>query len=60
MERPDGPAVTHYVRAICLNRMSKPVEAETELKKSFKLKPELEKKAEVDGDINTLILKDFE
>lgn len=60
MELPDGTAMTHYVRAICLNRMSKPVEAETELKKSFKLKPELEKKAEVDGDINTLILKDFE
>lgn len=56
----DGNGMTHYVRAICLNRMGKPVEAEDELKKSFGMMPELRQKAEVDGDINTLILEKFE
>lgn len=53
---PDDKAISHYLRATCLNRLEKPVEAYDELKKAFKLDPSLEKTAKVDGDVNDLIL----
>ena len=53
---PDDEALTHYLRAICLNRNEKPVDAYDELKKSFKLDPSLERMAHLDGDVNDLLL----
>lgn len=55
-ELPDGVALTHYLRAICLNRDEQPVEAYEELKKAFKLDPSLESMAHLDGDVNDLLL----
>ncbi len=55
-ELPDDEAMTHYFRATCLNRLEKPVEAYVALKKAFRMDPELEKIARVDGDVNDLIL----
>lgn len=54
-ELPDDVAEHHYIRAICLNRMEKPVEAYDELKKAFAKDPSLKKVAEVDGDVNGLL-----
>lgn len=54
---PDENALTHYVRAICMNRLERPAEAIEELRLSFKMDPSLEKIARVDGDVNDLILK---
>lgn len=53
---PDSLAISHYVRAICLNRLEKPVEAYKELKQAFRMDPALEKIAPLDGDVNDLIL----
>ena len=53
---PDNVGLSHYLRAVCLNRLEKPDEAYNELKKSFKIDPSLEKIAESDGDVNSLLL----
>ena len=53
---PDEEALTHYMRAICLNRLNDPVEAYEELKKSFSMDASLEKVAHIDGDVNNLLL----
>lgn len=55
-ELPDDQAITHYLRAICLNRAEKPIDAYDELKKAFSLDPQLEKTAYIDGDVNDLLL----
>ena len=55
---PDDKADHHYIRAICLNRLENPLEAEKELKKAFKMDPSLLKIAEIDGDVNGLLEKD--
>lgn len=55
-ELPEEEALTHYLRAVCLNRAEKPVEAYTELKQAFSMDPELERTAYTDGDVNDLIL----
>ena len=47
-------AETHYVRAICLNRMENAIEAYKELKIAIAKKPELERTARIDGDVNGL------
>lgn len=52
---PDDVALTHYLRAICLNRANDPVEAYKELKKSFEMDPSLKDTAKVDGDVNDLL-----
>lgn len=54
-ELPDDEAIHHYIRAICLNRMDKPVEAYAALKLAFVKDPALEKVAEIDGDVNGLL-----
>ena len=53
---PDDKALSHYLRAVCLNRAEQPVEAYTELKKALKMDPSLEKTARIDGDVNDLLL----
>lgn len=53
---PDDEAITHYLRAICLNRLDDPVRAYDELKKSFEMEPSLKTVAHVDGDVNNLLL----
>lgn len=53
---PDDDAITHYLRAICLNRLNDAVGAYDELKKAFEMDPSLEKTAHVDGDVNNLLL----
>ena len=53
---PDDEALTHYLRATCLNRMEQPLEAYEELKKAFKMDPSLKRTAELDGDVNDLLL----
>ena len=53
---PKEQALTHYLQAICLNRLEKPLEAYEALKKALKANPELEKTALVDGDVNDLLL----
>ena len=53
---PEDDALTHYLRAICLNRKDDAVGAYEELKKAFELDLSLEKVAEVDGDVNNLLL----
>lgn len=55
-ELPDDEAITHYLRAVCLNRDEQPIEAYEELKKAFKMDPSLEKIAPLDGDVNDLLL----
>lgn len=55
-ELPNDKALTHYLRAICLNRIEKPLEAYEALKKAFKMDPTLEKTAYIDGDVNDLLL----
>lgn len=53
---PEGEALTHYLQAICLNRLDSPEEAYDQLKKAFELDPSLKKIAPVDGDVNNLLL----
>ena len=55
---PDDKADHHYIRAICLNRLENPLEAEKELKKAFKMDSSLLKIAEIDGDVNGLLEKE--
>ena len=55
---PDGDAVTHYLRAICLNRTDRPIDAYDELKKAFATDPSLKAIATVDGDVNDLLTMD--
>ena len=55
-ELPEGEAMTHYLRAVCLNRAEKPVEAYDELEKALKMDPSLERMAHLDGDVNDLLL----
>lgn len=52
---PDDKADHHYIRAICLNRLERSVEAEAALKKAIKMDPSLRKIAEIDGDVNSLL-----
>lgn len=52
---PDDVADHHYIRAICLNRLERSIEAEAELKTAIKMNPSLLKIAEIDGDINSLL-----
>ena len=52
---PENEALTHYLRAICLNRTEDPVEAYKELKKSFDMDPSLKDIAKVDGDVTDLL-----
>ena len=53
---PEDEALTHYLRAICLNRLDDPVDAYKALKKALEMDPSLEKIAHVDGDVNDLLL----
>lgn len=53
---PDDEAISHYLRATCLNRMEQPLEAYEELKKAFTMDPSLKRTAELDGDVNDLLL----
>lgn len=53
---PADKALTHYLMAVCLNRIEKPLEAYEELKEALKMDPSLEKTALVDGDVNNLLL----
>ena len=55
---PEDKADHHYIRAICLNRLERSVEAEAELKKAIKMDPSLLKIAEIDGDVNSLLPKE--
>ena len=55
---PDGEAVSHYLRAICLNRVNDPTEAYNELKKSFEMDASLREIAKVDGDVTDLLSMD--
>lgn len=52
---PEKEATTHYLKAICLNRLEKPVDAYTELLKAFKIDPKLKDMAKIDGDVNGLL-----
>lgn len=56
-ELPDDEALTHYLRAVCLNRTEDAVGAYDELKRSFEMDPSLKKIAHVDGDVNDLLLE---
>ena len=53
---PEDEALTHYLRAVCLNRLDDPVDAYKALKKAFEMDPSLEKIAHVDGDVCDLLL----
>ena len=55
---PESDAVTHYLRAICLNRTDRPIDAYDELKKAFAIDPSLKATATVDGDVNDLLSMD--
>lgn len=55
-ELPDDEALTHYLRAICLNRTEDAVGAYEELMLSFKMDPALESVARVDGDVCDLLM----
>lgn len=52
---PDSVATSHYLRAVCLNRLDNAIDAYEELKKAFKLDPSLERIAKLDADVNLLI-----
>ena len=52
---PDSVALTHYFKAICLNRLGDAINAYEELKKAFKIDPSYEKIARTDGDVNKLL-----
>ena len=55
---PDDDAVSHYLRAICLNRADRPIDAYEELKKAFSMDASLKTVATVDGDVNDLLNMD--
>lgn len=55
---PDSEGLTHYLKAICLNRMDKPTEAYEELKEALEKDPSLKATAKVDADVNNLLPKD--
>lgn len=55
---PDDDAVSHYLRAICLNRSDRPIDAYEELKKAFSMDASLKTVATVDGDVNDLLNMD--
>ena len=55
---PDNDAVSHYLRAICLNRADRPIDAYDELKKAFAMDASLKAIANVDGDVNDLLSMD--
>lgn len=55
---PDDDAVSHYLRAICLNRADRPIDAYEELKKAFSMDASLKPVATVDGDVNDLLNMD--
>lgn len=52
---PDSLAISHYLRAVSLNRMENSIDAYEELKKAFKMDPSLERIAKLDADVNLLI-----
>jgi tetratricopeptide (TPR) repeat protein len=55
---PNSEGLTHYLKAICLNRMDKPTEAYEELKEALEKDPSLKATAKVDADVNNLLPKD--
>ena len=55
---PDNEAVSHYLRAICLNRTNDPTEAYEELKRAFAIDPSLKEIAKTDGDVTDLLSTD--
>lgn len=55
---PEDEAVSHYLKAICLNRAERPVEAYNELKTAFDMDASLKAVAAVDGDVNDLLTTD--
>ena len=55
---PDNEAVSHYLRAICLNRTDDPIEAYEELKRAFAMDPSLKEIAKTDGDVTDLLSTD--
>ena len=55
---PDNEAVSHYLRAICLNRTDDPTEAYEELKRAFAMDPSLKEIAKTDGDVTDLLSTD--
>lgn len=55
---PDNKAVSHYLRAICLNRTDDPTEAYEELKRAFAMDPSLKEIAKTDGDVTDLLSTD--
>lgn len=55
---PDDEAVSHYLRAICLNRTNDPTEAYEELKRAFAMDPSLKEIAKTDGDVTDLLSTD--
>ena len=56
-ELPDDEALTHYLRAVCLNRAEDAVGAYDELKRAFEMDPSLKDIAHVDGDVNDLLVE---
>ena len=56
-ELPDDEALTHYLRAVCLNRAEDAVGAYDELKRAFEMDPSLKNIAHVDGDVNDLLVE---
>lgn len=55
---PDNEAVSHYLRAICLNRTNDPTEAYEELKRAFAMDASLKEIAKTDGDVTDLLSTD--
>lgn len=55
---PDNEAVSHYLRAICLNRTNDPTEAYEELKRAFAMDASLKEIAKSDGDVTDLLSTD--
>ena len=55
---PDNEAVSHYLRAICLNRTDDLIEAYEELKRAFAMDPSLKEIAKTDGDVTDLLSTD--
>lgn len=55
---PDNEAVSHYLRAICLNRTDDPTEAYEELKRAFAMDASLKEIAKSDGDVTDLLSTD--
>ena len=53
---PDDDALTHYLRAVCLNRLEQMSDAYDELTKAIQMDPSLKQVAHTDGDVNDLLL----